>query len=122
VLILPKNIRSDKSLNTAVGHWFANMPPAATLISQTSHGTPFLPGPGSVNILIGGKSALRIGIDFHACPLSDGPKPHGGGVVAIGSKTVFFNNMPAVRLGDVIVEVGPPNAIISGVPTVIIGG
>lgn len=97
------------------------MPPAATLTSQTSHGTPFVPGPGSMNILIGGKPALRVGIDFHACPLADGPKPHGGGVVAVGSTTVFYNNMPAVRVGDQIVEVGPTNPIIIGENTVLIG-
>jgi len=98
------------------------MPPAATLTSQTAHGTPFTPGPGSSNILIGGKPALRAGIDSHACPLSDGPKPHGGGKVAVGSSTVFFNNKPAVRIGDQIVEAGPPNTILIGVNTVLIGG
>jgi uncharacterized Zn-binding protein involved in type VI secretion len=97
------------------------MQPAATVGSQTSHGTPFAPGIGSVNILIGGKPALRVGIDFHACPLFDGPKPHVGGVVSIGSPTVLFNNMPAVRVGDFIVEAGAPNAIIFGENTVLIG-
>jgi len=66
------------------------MPPAATVNSFTSHGSPFSPGVGSINILVGGKPALRANIDFHICPLSDGPKPHVGGVVSVGSKTVFF--------------------------------
>ena len=35
--------------------------PAATVGSQTSHGTPFAPGIGSINILIGKKPALRVG-------------------------------------------------------------
>ncbi len=98
------------------------MPPAATLNSLTSHGSPFLPGTGSINIFIGGKPALRAGIDVHVCPLSDGPKPHVGGVVSIGSSTVFFNNMPSVRVGDLITEAGAPNAITQGDPTVMIGG
>jgi uncharacterized Zn-binding protein involved in type VI secretion len=40
-----------------------------------------------------------------------------------GSATVLINNLPACRLGDTIVEaVGPPNKIVMGEPTVIIGG
>ena len=98
------------------------MPPAATITAMTSHGTPLSPGPGSVNVLIGGKPAWRAGLDFHACPLVDPPgKPHVGGVVAIGSTTVLINNAPAIRMGDSIVEAGPPNAIVSGMPTVLIG-
>ena len=95
--------------------------PAATVGSQTSHGTPFAPGIGSINILIGKKPALRVGLDFHICPLFDGPKPHVGGVVSLGSTTVFFNNMPAVRMGDLIVEAGAPNAIVIGENTVLVG-
>ena len=98
-----------------------DMPPAATLNSLTSHGSPFYPGSGSVNILIGGKPALRAYIDVHICPVSD-VKPHVGGVVAIGSSNVFFNSMPAVRVGDLIIENGPPNAITQGEPNVMIGG
>jgi uncharacterized Zn-binding protein involved in type VI secretion len=102
------------------------MPPAATLTSQTAHpppplGTPFGPGPGSPNIFIGGKPALRAGIDFHACPVPGSP-PHGGGFVGIGSSTVFFNNMSAVRVSDQIIEAGgPPNSILTGENTVLIG-
>lgn len=95
--------------------------PAATVGSQTSHGTPFAPGTGSVNVLIGKKPALRVGLDFHACPLFDGFKPHVGGVVSLGSPTVFCNNLPAVRMGDLIVEAGAPNAIVMGENTVLIG-
>jgi uncharacterized Zn-binding protein involved in type VI secretion len=97
------------------------MPPAATLGSMTSHGTPLFPGPGSPNIFIEGKPAWRAAVDVHTCPLSDGPKPHIGGMVAIGSSMVFFNNLPAARLGDMIVETGPPNAIVVGAFSVIIG-
>jgi uncharacterized Zn-binding protein involved in type VI secretion len=97
--------------------------PAARTGDQTSHaGTPLGPGPGSVNVLIGGQPAWRAGSDVHACPLADGPKPHVGGLVAIGSTTVLINNFPAARQGDLVVEAGPPNAIAVGAPTVLIGG
>ena len=95
--------------------------PAARVGDPTSHGTPLSPGPGSANILIGGKPAWRAGSDFHTCPLVTVLVPHVGGVVAAGSVTVLINNLPAARLGDQVVEVGPPNAIAQGEPTVLIG-
>lgn len=97
------------------------MPPAATVASQTSHGTPLGPGPGSTSVLIGGKPAWRALIDVHTCPLSDGPKPHAGGIVQVGSTKVLIDNFPAARMLDTIVEVGPPNMIVSGEVSVIIG-
>jgi uncharacterized Zn-binding protein involved in type VI secretion len=96
------------------------MPPAARTLDPTSHGTP-LSGPGSPNVLIGGKPAWRALADVHACPLVTGVVPHVGGTVAVGSSTVLINNMPAARQGDSIVESGPPNTIVGGEPTVIIG-
>lgn len=99
------------------------MPPAATLGDLTAHGTPLSPGPGSVNVLIGGKPAWRAVVDFHMCPLVDPPgKPHVGGVVNMGSTTVLINNFPVARMGDMIVEPAPPNSIVLGVFNVLIGG
>ncbi|OPX86526.1 MAG: PAAR motif protein [Pelotomaculum sp. PtaB.Bin104] len=97
------------------------MPPVARVGDITSHGTPLSPGPGSVNVLIGGKPAWRATADFHTCPLVSGTVPHVGGVVAMGSTTVFINNLPAARQGDMITESGPPNSITMGEPTVMIG-
>ena len=97
------------------------MPFAARVGDLTSHGTPLAPGPGSFNVLIGGMPAWRVGSDVHACPLVTGVVPHVGGVVAVGSFTVLINNLPAARQGDMIVEAGPPNAIATGCPTVVIG-
>ena len=94
--------------------------PAARLGDQTSHGTPLAPGPGSVTVLIGGQPAWRAGTDFHACPLFNGPSPHVGGVVAVGSPTVLIGGLPAARQGDLVAE-GPPNAIVLGEITVLIG-
>jgi uncharacterized Zn-binding protein involved in type VI secretion len=63
------------------------------------------------------------GVDIHTCATPLPVPPHGPGVVVDGSKTVFINHMPACRLGDTIVEsIGPPNKIVKGEPTVIIGG
>ena len=97
------------------------MPPAARVGDQTAHGTPLGPGPGSVNVLIGGMPAWRATSDTHACPLVTGVVPHVGGVVPVGSVTVLINNLPAARQGDTIAEGGPPNSIVMGCLTVIIG-
>lgn len=97
------------------------MPPAARVGDMTGHGTPLGPGPGSPNVLIGGMPAWKVGADAHICPLASGVVPHAGGVVIMGSTTVLINSLPACRQGDFIVEVGPPNTIIMGCPTVLIG-
>ena len=97
------------------------MPPAARMGDMTSHGTPLAPGPGSFNVMIGGLPAWRAASDFHACPLLTVLVPHVGGVIALGSLTVLINNLPAARLGDMIIESGPPNSIVMGCPTVMIG-
>jgi len=97
------------------------MPLAARVGDATSHGTPLGPGPGSANVLIGGMPAWRAVSDIHNCPLSSGPVPHVGGVVSLGSKTVLINNLQAARQGDIITEAGPPNTIVMGFPTVLIG-
>jgi uncharacterized Zn-binding protein involved in type VI secretion len=83
------------------------MPAAARLEDLTSHGTPLGSGPGSLTVLIRGMSAWRATSDFHACPLANGPQPHTGGLVAIGSLTVPIEGFPAVRQGDMVVEAGP---------------
>jgi len=94
---------------------------AARLGDLTSHGTPLGPGPGCPTVLIGGQPAWRALSDTHACPLVTVLVPHVGGVVAVGSTTVMIGGLPAARQSDMIVEVGPPNAIVLGAPTVMIG-
>ena len=60
---------------------------------------------------------------MHACTTPWPLPPHGPGVVIDGSATVMIQNMPACRMGDTIVEaIGPPNKIVMGCPTVIVGG
>lgn len=93
--------------------------PAARVTDPTAHGAP-LTGVGSPTVLIGGLPAWRI-TDFHTCPLVSGTVPHVGGVVAAGSPTVTINGTPAARQGDTIVETGPPDTIVGGCPSVLIG-
>lgn len=64
--------------------------------------------------------------DFHECPIiTPGvpPIPHvGGPIVGPGASTVLIAGLPAARLGDMLVCVGPPNSIITGSTTVMICG
>jgi uncharacterized Zn-binding protein involved in type VI secretion len=66
-------------------------------------------------------AAARIS-DMHTCPKVDpGPKPHVGGPVCAGEPTVLIGYMPAARVGDKAVCVGPPDSISAGEPSVQIG-
>lgn len=97
------------------------MPPAARVADMTSHGTPLGPGPGSETVMIAGMPAWRALSDAHTCPLVTGVVPHVGGVVSVASLTVLIEGLPAARMGDMVVEAGPPNAIAVGCPNVMIG-
>lgn len=58
---------------------------------------------------------------FHVCPrVNPGPVPHVGGPIAVGSPNVLINGMPAARVGDMAVCVGPPDRIAKGSTTVLI--
>lgn len=73
--------------------------------------------------MTGAISAASGGADIHACTTPLPVPPHGPGVVITGSATVMINNLPASRMGDTILEaIGPPNTIVKGEMTVIIGG
>jgi uncharacterized Zn-binding protein involved in type VI secretion len=96
------------------------MPPAARILDPTAHGPP-LTGAGSPTVFIGGLPAWRALADVHTCPLVTGTVPHVGGPVLAGSTTVMIEGFPAVRLGDSIVESGPPNTVTGGEPSVQIG-
>lgn len=65
--------------------------------------------------------AARIS-DLHTCPMvNPGPVPHVGGPVCMGSPNVIIGFMPAARVGDTAVCVGPPDVIAKGSATVMIG-
>jgi uncharacterized Zn-binding protein involved in type VI secretion len=51
-----------------------------------------------------------------------GVVPHVGGPISVGLPTVLIGYMPAARVGDVAICVGPPDAIALGSFTVMIGG
>jgi uncharacterized Zn-binding protein involved in type VI secretion len=59
---------------------------------------------------------------MHTCPkVEPGPVPHVGGPVAVGETTVLIGYLPAARVGDKAVCIGPPDSVKQGEPTVLIG-
>lgn len=93
--------------------------PAARMGDTTAHGGTIVVG--APNVLIGGMPAARL-TDMHVCPMVTGLVPHVGGPIALGSATVLIGGMPAARMGDMLTCVGPPDTIMAGEPTVLIGG
>ncbi len=93
--------------------------PAARLGDTTAHGGTIILG--APTVLIGGMPAARLG-DMHVCPLVTGVVPHVGGPISLGSATVLIAGMPAARMGDMAICTGPPDVILLGEPTVLIGG
>lgn len=69
--------------------------------------------------------AARI-TDMHVCPMATPglpPIPHvGGPIVGACVPTVLICKLPAAVVGDSCVCVGPPDTIIKGSATVMIGG
>ncbi|MEO1263468.1 MAG: PAAR domain-containing protein [Bacteroidota bacterium] len=49
----------------------------------------------------------------HTCPMSDGNKPHVGGVALEGASKVFIENRPACRKGDALMCSSPSKDKIS---------
>ena len=64
--------------------------------------------------------------DLHTCPMvTPGlpPIPHVGGPISgPGAPTVLIGSLPAARVSDMAVCVGPPDAIVKGSATVLIAG
>ena len=62
--------------------------------------------------------------DLHVCPMvTPGvpPIPHvGGPITGPGAPTVLIGSLPAARVGDMAVCVGPPDTIVKGSTTVMI--
>ena len=95
---------------------------AARLGDMTAHGGSIVVG--FPTVLIGGMPAARLA-DMHVCPMMTPgvpPIPHVGGPISgPGAPTVLIGGMPAARMGDMLVCVGPPDVILAGCPTVMIG-
>ena len=69
-----------------------------------------------------GAPAARL-TDMHVCPMVTGVVPHvGGPILAPGAPTVLIGKMPAARVTDMAVCVGPPDVIALGSFSVLIGG
>ena len=66
--------------------------------------------------------AARV-TDMHVCPMVTGLVPHvGGPILPPGGIPVLIGGMPAARVGDMVLCVGPPDIIALGSFTVLIGG
>lgn len=93
--------------------------PAARIGDSTAHGGVIVAG--APTVLIGGMPAARLG-DMHTCPIPGGPPPpHVGGPIIMGAPTVLICGQPAARVTDQCTCVGPPDVIIMGCNTVLIG-
>jgi uncharacterized Zn-binding protein involved in type VI secretion len=67
-------------------------------------------------------AAARIN-DMHVCPAFNGTQPHvGGPVLPPGVPTVLIGGQPAACAGDLCSCAGPPDVIARGSVTVRIGG
>ena len=65
--------------------------------------------------------AARIS-DYHVCPMVTGTVPHVGGPIVTGAGNVIIGGMPAARVTDIAVCIGPPDMIAMGSATVYING
>ncbi len=66
--------------------------------------------------------AARVG-DMHVWPMVTALVPHvGGPILPPGGIPVLIGGMPAARMGDMAVCVGPPDVIVLGSFTVLIKG
>jgi uncharacterized Zn-binding protein involved in type VI secretion len=68
-----------------------------------------------------GQPAARI-TDTHTCPMVTVLVPHVGGPIVTGAPTVLIGGMPAARVTDQLVCVGPTDVIAQGSMTVYIAG
>ena len=70
-----------------------------------------------------GAPAARVG-DMHVCPMvNPGGVPHvGGPIMPPGEPTVLIGRMPAATVSTQCVCAGPPDTIVVGSASVLIGG
>jgi uncharacterized Zn-binding protein involved in type VI secretion len=93
------------------------MPEAARVGDATTHpGT--IGGPGVTTVLIGGQPAAVAG-DKHVCAMPPLAGPHPPTPITGGSRSVLIGGAAAARIGD---SAGCGATIVSGLPSVVIGG
>ena len=68
-----------------------------------------------------GMPSARI-TDLHVCPMVNGVVPHVGGPIITGAPMVIVSGMPAARVTDMLICVGPPDVVLTGSSSVLIGG
>ena len=105
---------------------------AAEAATAAAAGTPGAPAAVAAEQTTKASAATAMGsmissiagmADQHVCATPLPAPPHGPGVIVDGSQTVLINGLPACRMGDTVVEaVGPPNKVMMGLLTVLIGG
>jgi uncharacterized Zn-binding protein involved in type VI secretion len=59
---------------------------------------------------------------MHVCPMVTVLVPHVGGPIVAGAPTVLVGGLPAARMTDMCVCVGPPDLIVKASVKVLIGG
>lgn len=111
---------SDATLQAAAAATLAAAPTPGAAAAKAAEEAAKTAAGAAMGSMISGAAG---GADIHVCATPMPPQPHGPGVVVDGSQTVLVNGLAACRMGDTIVEaLGPPNKIMMGLPTVIIGG
>ena len=111
---------ADIAVQAAVATTAAAVGPAAPIAYAAEQAT-------KAAVLAAMSSAITAaaagGSDIHMCVTPSPIPPHGPGVVIDGSATVQTNFLPQCRMGDTLLEpLGPPNKIVKGEMTVIVGG
>ena len=93
--------------------------PAARIGDTCVHGGKIVMG--KLNVLTGGRPQSRI-TDMHVCPMFTGPVPHvGGPILPPAAVNVLVGMLPAARIGDKAICIGPIDTIVTGEFTVLIG-
>ena len=111
---------SDAAIMAAEAATLAAAPTPGAAAAKAAEETVKSTAAASMGSMITGAAG---GADIHNCLTPLPIPPHGPGVVVDGSQTVLINNLSACRVGDTIIAaVGPPNKIVMGLTTVIIGG
>lgn len=102
--------------------------PAARVGDPTQHlAVPLAPGPGAAAggaVMIEHAPAWRALVDVHVCPMPiapPSPAPHAAEKCVAGSFSVLINLQMAVRAGDNLIGLGPPNVVVRGATSVLIG-
>ncbi|MGI9034510.1 MAG: PAAR domain-containing protein [Pyrinomonadaceae bacterium] len=110
---------SDATIQAAEAATLAAAGTPGAPAAKTAEETTKAANAAAMGSMISGAAA---GADIHACLTLLPIPPHGPGVVITPSITVMIGNLGAARMGDTILEaVGPPDKIVKGETTVMIG-